>query len=428
MSYLDDIRKLTEASLGAIQRAKPDVVALSQEIFDNPEPAFGEQRAVEHLTGFLASSGFEIERNVAGLSTAFRASYQRFDAEAMRKGLRHGHVAILAEYDADDDRGHTTGRHLVAGAAVASAIGLAAALQGEVYGSVTVIGCPGASTEAGKRALTDAGVFEPEDAALGARPMSTGSGFQTTISSTGETTATSRLRVRFTGPAGESGARQRFATEAGAQAVSESSSVEVVLTDDGVDVTVSTMTNPELDALTARLREVADACAVAAGSTAEVETLLYVPAFNVNRLLARRMKTFGDNYGLRQDRIVKSDPSEPSDWGNVSLVTSTAQARFPISTDAVQSGTESFMQASVSPYAYDQMLAASGAVTLTGLDLLGDMEFRGFAEGELIRTLKAQGITRTPRRWLGVHPVKPREDSNGHNPASTTQSVRKDQS
>ena len=38
------------------------------------------------------------------------------------------------------------------------------------------------------------------------------------------------------------------------------------------------------------------------------------------------------------------------------------------------------------------------------------MEFRGFVEGELIRGLRHRGIVRTPRRWLGVHPVLPRED------------------
>jgi hypothetical protein len=67
-------------------------------------------------------------------------------------------------------------------------------------------------------------------------------------------------------------------------------------------------------------------------------------------------------------------------------------------------------------------------VALTGLDLLGDMEFRGFAEGELIRTLKAQNIQRTPRRWLGVHPVKPKESSNGQSSVSGSQAAGKDRS
>lgn len=429
MTYFEGKNELVEAALGAIQRAKPDIVALGAEIFEDPEPAFAEKRAAQRITDVLASSGYEIERNLGGLPTAFRATYQRFDSEAMRKGLRHGHIAILAEYDADDERGHTAGRHLVAAAAVGSAVGLAAALTG-VYGRVSIVGCPAASTHEGKRILTEADVFEPEDAALGARPASSGSGFQPTINSTGETLATARMRVRFSGPGGESEARQRFATEAGAVADDEpnSSRIDVVLAGQGVVLDLRARTNPDLEALIARLREVAESCATSTGSTFETETLDRIPAFNVNRLLARRVKTFGDNIGLKQDRIVKTEPSTVSDWAYVSLVTSTLQASYPVSGHEVEAGTDAFAQASASAYAYNQMLAAAGAVALTGLDLLGDMEFRGFADGELIRTLKAQGVSRTPRRWLGVHPVKPRDDSNGHSPVTGNPSSRKGRS
>ena len=427
MSDFENKGKLGKAAVSAIERARPDIIAISREIFDHPEPAFGEERAVQWLTDFLASSGFEIERGLAGIPTAFKASRQSFDAEAMRKGLRHGHVAILAEYDADDERGHTTGRHLVAGAALGSALGLAEALQG-IYGSVTVIGCPAASTLEGKRALAAAGVFEPEDAALGARPASTGLGFQPTISNTGETLATARMHVRFSGPAGEADARQRLATSAGAMArdVSESDRVEVVLTEGGVELDLRARTNPDLDALIARVRELADSSAAETGSITEIETIRGAPAFNVNRIVARRMKTFGDSIGLKQDRIIKTEPSRVSDWGHVSLITSTVEAAYPISEDDARAGSDAFMRASVAQYAYDQMLTASMVVALTGLDLLGDMEFRGFAEGELIRTLKAQNIRRAPRRWLGVHPVQPTESSNGQSSVSGSQAARKD--
>lgn len=425
MSDFEGKSKLGQAVRRAIERAGPDIVAISREIYDHPEPAFGEERAVQRLTSFLASSGFEIERGLAGLPTAFKASRQHFDSEAMRKGLRHAHVAVLAEYDADDERGHTTGRHLVAGAALGSAIGLAAALQ-DLYGSVTVIGCPAASTLAGKRVLAQAGVFEPEDAALGARPASTGLGFQPTISSTGETYATARLRVRSS----ETDARQRLADSVAGMAkdVSESGQVEVALTEGSIELELRARTNPDLDGLIARVTELIESSGAETGSTPEIETIGGAPAFNVNRVIARRMKTFGDNFGLKQDRIVKTEPSGASDWGNVSLITSTVEAAYPISEDDVQAGTDAFMQASVSQYAHDQMLAASLVVALTGLDLLGDMEFRGFAEGELIRTLKAQDIRRTPRRWMGVHPVKPKESPNGHASVSGSRTAGKDRS
>ncbi len=429
MSSFEGRSELGRAAAQAIQRAAPGIVALCEQIFEDPEPAFGETRAVSRLTGFLASAGFEIEPGLAGLPTAFRASYRRFDTEAMRKGLRHGHVAILAEYDADDERGHTSGRHLVAGAALASAVGLAATLHG-IYGEVTVVGCPAASTAEGKRLLAAAGVFDPVDAALGARPASSGLGFQPTIRRTGETFATLQMRVQFDGPAGESDARQRLATavEAVAQTHPETSYVEAVFTEGGLELNLRAETNPDLDRLTASVRERAKLAASETGSSAEIEIVGGSPALNINRVLARRIKTFADTIGLNQDRIVKTQPSGSTDWGHVSLVTSVVEARYPISEDTVESGTEAFTRASVSRYGFDQMLTASTAVASTGLDLLGDMEFRGFTEGELIRTLEAQGVKRTPRRWLGVHPVKPRESANGQPPASSGQPAGSGQS
>lgn len=419
MSDFEGRSDLGQAAMRAIERARPDIAAICNEIFENPELASGEERAAALLPEFLASSGFAVEPNLAGMPTAFQADNRHFDSEAMRKGLRHGEIAILAEYDADIERGHASGRHLVAGAALASAIGVASSFS-SLYGRVTVIGCPAASTGEGKRRLAEAGVFEPFDAVLGARPVSTGAGFQPTINGTGDTIATSRLRIQFEGPSGSSDARQRLATAAESigHDLVEPEHLDVVITDDGIELDVRSRTNADLALLVTKLRDLVTQTALDTGATAHVAEVAGSPAMNVNRILARRIKTFGDNIGLKQDRTVKSAPTEVSDWGHVSLVTSTVEAAYPISTDVVTIGSDEFKRASVSDFAYDQMITVSMVLARTGMDLIGDIELRGYTEGELIRTLKAQGVARTPRRWLGVHPVLPRESSNGHGPSA----------
>src|SRR5690606_21712712 len=51
----------------------------------------------------------------------------------------------------------------------------------------TIVGVPAAGTRQGMRTLHDAGIFEPLDVILGARPASTGWGFQPTLVGSGET-------------------------------------------------------------------------------------------------------------------------------------------------------------------------------------------------------------------------------------------------
>jgi metal-dependent amidase/aminoacylase/carboxypeptidase family protein len=414
VSYFEGRSELGDALGRATERAGSEIAALCREIFEHPETAFEEERASALLSEYLSGHGYAVERDLAGMSTAFRASMTHFDTEAMRKGLRHGHVAILAEYDAEES-GHRSGRQLVAGAALAAAVGLSETLR-TMYGEVSIIGCPAAVTMGGKKRLAEAGVFEPVDVALGAVPAATGLGFQPTIDDTGGSLATARIVARFTGEAGESGARQRLATtiESTGLGQDEAITITVTLTDPGIQIDISATSNPELDRVIERISELVNDVATETGSGIEIDVLDRTPAINVNRILARRIKTFADNMGLKQDRVVKGPPGEPTDWGHVSLVTPTMRAMYPISEDHVEAGTEAFADASITEFAEKQMISCALAIALTGLDVLGDMEFRGFAEGELIRSLNAQGVKRMPRRWLGVHPVLPRESANAN--------------
>ncbi len=97
----------------AIDNYRDKVVALSHEIHEHPELKFQEHFAAGLLTKAATELGLEVEREVGGLKTAFRAEF----------GGKGPAVAILAEYDALPN-GHSCGHNLIAGAALSAVAGL----------------------------------------------------------------------------------------------------------------------------------------------------------------------------------------------------------------------------------------------------------------------------------------------------------------
>ena len=129
-----------------IDSLTPKIVEISHKIFDNPELGLSEFKAAELLAAELAESGFHIERNVAGLPTAFKASKGKIGNPA---------IGLIAEYDALPKLGHACGHNIIAASAVGAAMGLSELLN-NVDGRIIVFGTPNeeGSTAAGK-GLTD---------------------------------------------------------------------------------------------------------------------------------------------------------------------------------------------------------------------------------------------------------------------------------
>jgi metal-dependent amidase/aminoacylase/carboxypeptidase family protein len=59
-----------------VDQISPDLVSMSDFIHDNPELGNKEYKASNLLMNYLASNGFSIEKGVAGLETAFIATYE----------------------------------------------------------------------------------------------------------------------------------------------------------------------------------------------------------------------------------------------------------------------------------------------------------------------------------------------------------------
>jgi amidohydrolase len=142
-----------------VAAALPSLVDLSHRLYANPELNFEEVKSAGWITDWLESAGFTVERGIADLPTAFRAT--------MGNGPLK--VAFIAEYDALPDVGHACGHNIIATSSLGAAVGLAAVAD-EAGVTVSVIGTPAEEGGGGKIVMVEKGVFDDVDCALMIHP------------------------------------------------------------------------------------------------------------------------------------------------------------------------------------------------------------------------------------------------------------------
>ncbi len=130
MVDLDSLKKIVQAT---VDEKRPVLEDIARFLYENPELGSEEFKAFEKITKVLEEHGFDVEKGVYGMPTAFVASY---------KGKEDGPmVAVLAEYDALPGVGHGCGHDLIAASAVGAGIAASKAIA-ELDGEVLVIGTP----------------------------------------------------------------------------------------------------------------------------------------------------------------------------------------------------------------------------------------------------------------------------------------------
>lgn len=166
-----------KSMVSAIEADRETLVELSRALWRHPEPAFRELFAADALARLLADDGFCVERPVAGLETAFVASW----------GEGRPRIGLLAEYDALPDfsqrvltarmaetlgaPGHGCGHNLMAAAHLGAARAVRRALKERgLPGSVVLFGCPAEEVLTGKVFMARAGLFDGLDCALNFHP------------------------------------------------------------------------------------------------------------------------------------------------------------------------------------------------------------------------------------------------------------------
>jgi len=164
--------------LSSIDDKKMQYEMAAKSIWDLAEMGYQENESSSILQEILKEEGFVIINGVAGIPTAFEASF----------GSGSPEIAILGEYDAlpglsqqatpykisnNGKAGHACGHHLFGTASAAAAIAIKNYLvKNKKKGTIKFFGCPAEEGGSGKVYMTKAGLFKNSDVALHWHPAS----------------------------------------------------------------------------------------------------------------------------------------------------------------------------------------------------------------------------------------------------------------
>jgi amidohydrolase len=148
----------------AVDALRQELVDISLDIHAHPELNYQEYHAAQVLADALEYHGFQVERGVGGVETAFRGVISGGEGDGPT-------VALLAEYDALPGIGHGCGHNLIAMSNLAAGLAALAAMP-SLPGRLVVLGTPAEEGGGGKIRLLEAGVFTDVDVALSSHPSS----------------------------------------------------------------------------------------------------------------------------------------------------------------------------------------------------------------------------------------------------------------
>jgi len=365
----------------AVDRLASDLETLSRQIHDHPELGYQEVKAATWLTEFLDKHGFKLERGVAGVDTAFRATIETGEGPT---------VAILCEYDALPGIGHACGHNVIAAAGVGAGAALAAVRDRLPKGRVQVIGTPAEEGGGGKIRLIKGGVFNRVDAAMMIH------GFDRWILHQ-DLLGIVRAGFEFTGKAAHASADpwegvnaldaviQTFNNVSMLrQQIRPESRIHGIVTSGGAAANIIPefasalfyVRAPELDemwALQKRVIACAEGAAKATGCTLKV---VQQPdnAYEPMKRNGTLVELFRAN--ARVLGVVESPESRErmgsSDIGNVSQVIPAIQPMVQIAPEGTPIHSRAFEEAAVRPLARDGMLASAKIMAMTTCDLLAN--------------------------------------------------------
>ncbi len=171
-----DVKKKQETS-ASIEKHRAELVALSDQIWSFAETALRETRSARVLADYAEKQGFKVERGVAGMPTAFVASY----------GEGKPIIGILGEYDAlpglsqkaqptkesvkAGEPGHGCGHNLFGAASLGAAVAIKELIAaGKLKGTIRFYGTPAEESVGGKVYMARDGLFNDLDVCLAWHP------------------------------------------------------------------------------------------------------------------------------------------------------------------------------------------------------------------------------------------------------------------
>ncbi len=166
-----------EAVVASIERQKPELIQMSDQIWGFAETALREMKSAKVLADYAEKQGFTVERGVSGMPTAFTATY----------GSGKPIIGILGEFDAlpglsqkaqptkealDPGKpGHGCGHNMFGAASLGAATAIKELIaDGKLKGTVRFYGTPAEESVGGKIYMARDGLFKDVDICLAWHP------------------------------------------------------------------------------------------------------------------------------------------------------------------------------------------------------------------------------------------------------------------
>jgi len=369
----------------AIDNHTERVIALAKEIHAKPEIGNEEVFASGVLSEYLREFGFQVDLGVAGHDTAFYA--------VKDSGIEGPTIAFLAEYDALPGLGHACGHNIIGTTSVVAGIGLSEVLA-ETGGKVVVLGTPaeeGGPNGSAKGSFVRHGFLENVDVALMIHPSGR-------TSLTGPTLAVDPLDFHFYGKSAHaSGSPEKGINaldsviqlfngiNALRQHVTSDVRIHGIITHGGdapnivpdyasARFYIRAETWAKAEAVSTRIRAIADGAALTTGATVKVERFQnevqdFVLNTVLDSILHEELESHGEVVYTERGRGLGS-----TDAGNISYVVPTAHPHIKIGPDDLIGHTNEFRDASNSELGYKGLVTGAKALAGAASRLLSEPE------------------------------------------------------
>jgi amidohydrolase len=398
-----DVVTLKEQVRDSIASSAEVLTELSRTIQAHPEIAYQEYKAAACISDLLESRGYEVQRGIDGLDTAFVGTCEG--------GGSGPTIAVIAEYDALPAVGHGCGHNLIAAGTVGAAFGLLAVLP-HLRGTLKIFGTPAEESTlepGGKIRLLETGAFAGVDACVMFHPW-------TATQLVGSDLAVAVLDIAFQGKAAHAAAdpwrganaldgvlltymninalRQHVKSDVRIHGIVTrgGDAANVVPDSASARFAVRSVDKEYLEHVVGRLRDCVDGAALATATKATVDRKVTIENTLSNRVLEGIVKENLRAEGIEFEEDVFIPGS--TDFGNLSqrvpaywFMLKTHQAG--VTWHSQEAATEA-----VSEAAHAAMLAGATVLATTCVDLLArpDLVERARAEFDDKRSLALGGF------------------------------------
>ena len=361
---------------------RDELIDMSMTLHANPEFAFEEYESMALLSGAAEEAGYQVDRGVAGLETAFVAV-----SDCDRAGPT---VAFVAEYDALPGLGHACGHNIIGTAATGAALAVQS-IREYLPGTVMLIGTPAEEKGGGKVIMVERGVFDGIDAAMMIHPG-------TKAMTTRGTLASNKVDFEFFGKTAHAAAAPDLginALDACIQTFNNINALRQHLTPDvrihgiithggdaanivpkyaSASFSVRAASSEASFEVLQKVIRCAEAGALGAGATMEYKHFSHYANRIANPTMAR---LFAENIVPLGEDVQEPLPGErmgSSDMGNVSQVVPSLHPYVVIADPGTGGHTPEFAEAAASQRGHEALIRSAKAMAQTAVDLLTQPE------------------------------------------------------